>query len=98
MREVAIIGVGAHPAGRFPEKSLKELAYPAIWNALDDAGVNAADVEVAYFGNSLAGLLTGQEGIRGQVVLAARGHYGHTDHQCRERLRQRDDGIARGLA
>jgi acetyl-CoA acetyltransferase len=69
MREVAIIGVGAHPAGRFPEKSLKELAYPAIWNALDDAGVNAADVEVAYFGNSLAGLLTGQEGIRGQVVL-----------------------------
>ena len=69
MREVAIIGVGAHPTGRFPEKSLKELAYPAIWNALDDAGVNAADLDVAYFGNSLAGLLTGQEGIRGQVVL-----------------------------
>jgi len=69
MREVAIIGVGAHPTGRFPEKSLKELAYPAIWNALDDAGVSAENVKVAYFGNSLAGLLTGQEGIRGQVVL-----------------------------
>ena len=69
MREVAIIGVGAHPTGRFLEKPLKELAYPAIWNALDDAGVTAADVNVAYFGNSLAGLLTGQEGIRGQVVL-----------------------------
>jgi acetyl-CoA acetyltransferase len=69
MREVAIIGVGAHPTGRFLEKPLKELACPAIWNALDDAGVTAADVNVAYFGNSLAGLLTGQEGIRGQVVL-----------------------------
>jgi acetyl-CoA acetyltransferase len=69
MREVAIIGVGAHPTGRFVEKPLKELAYPAIWNALDDAGLSAADVNVAYFGNSLAGLLTGQEGIRGQVVL-----------------------------
>jgi acetyl-CoA acyltransferase len=69
MREVAIIGVGAHPTGRFVEKPLKELAYPAIWNALDDAGLGAADVNVAYFGNSLAGLLTGQEGIRGQVVL-----------------------------
>ena len=69
MREVAIIGVGAHPTGRFLEKPLKELAYPAIWNALDDAGVTAADVNVAYCGNSLAGLLTGQEGIRGQVVL-----------------------------
>jgi acetyl-CoA acyltransferase len=69
MREVAIIGVGAHPTGRFVEKPLKELAYPAIWSALDDAGLSAADVNVAYFGNSLAGLLTGQEGIRGQVVL-----------------------------
>jgi acetyl-CoA acetyltransferase len=69
MREVAIIGVGAHPTGRFPEKPLKALAYPAIWNALDDAGVSVADVNVAYIGNSLGGLLTGQEGVRGQVVL-----------------------------
>ena len=69
MREVAIIGVGAHPTGRFLEKPLKALAYPAIWNALDDAGVSVADVNVAYVGNSLGGLLTGQEGVRGQVVL-----------------------------
>ena len=69
MREVAIIGVGAHPTGRFLEKPLKALAYPAIWNALDDAGVSVADVNVAYIGNSLGGLLTGQEGVRGQVVL-----------------------------
>ncbi len=55
--------------GPFPEKPLKALAYPAIWNALDDAGVSVADVNVAYIGNSLGGLLTGQEGVRGQVVL-----------------------------
>src|SRR5215469_10975786 len=69
MREVAIIGVGAHPTGRFLDKPLKALAYPAIWGALDDAGVKATDVNVAYVGNSLGGLLTGQEGVRGQVVL-----------------------------
>ena len=69
MREVAIIGVGAHPTGRFVDKPLKALAYPAIWDALDDAGVAPADVGVAYVGNSLGGLLTGQEGVRGQVVL-----------------------------
>jgi acetyl-CoA acetyltransferase len=69
MREVAIIGVGAHPTGQFTDKSLKDLAYTAIWGALDDAGVTPADIDVAYVGNSLGGLLTGQEGVRGQVVL-----------------------------
>src|SRR5262245_10679148 len=69
MRDVAIIGVGAHPTGRFMDKPLKALAYPAIWGALDDAGVKVTDVNVAYVANSLGGLLTGQEGVRGQVVL-----------------------------
>jgi acetyl-CoA acyltransferase len=69
MREVAIIGVGAHPTGQFSDKALKDIAYPAVWNALDDAGVKPADLDVAYVGNSLGGLLTGQEGVRGQVLL-----------------------------
>jgi acetyl-CoA acyltransferase len=69
MREVGIIGVGAHPTGRFMEKPLKAIAYPAIWGALNDAGVEPADLQAAYVGNSLGGLLTGQEGVRGQVVL-----------------------------
>jgi acetyl-CoA acetyltransferase len=69
MRDVAIIGVGAHATGRFTEKPLKELAYTAVWGALADAGVAPGDVEVAYVGNSLGGLLTGQEGVRGQVAL-----------------------------
>jgi acetyl-CoA acyltransferase len=69
MREVAIIGVGAHPTGQFADKALKDLAYTAIWNAIDDSGIAPTDLNVAYVGNSLGGLLTGQEGIRGQVVL-----------------------------
>ena len=69
MRDVAIIGVGAHATGRFRDKALKDLAYPAVWGALEDAGVSAKEINVAYVGNSLGGLLTGQEGIRGQVVL-----------------------------
>jgi len=69
MREVVIIGVGAHATGQFAEKPLKELGYTAIWGALDDAGVSPADIDAAYVGNSIGGLLTGQEGVRGQVVL-----------------------------
>jgi len=69
MSDVAIIGVGAHATGQFAGKELKDIAYPAVWNAIDDAGVRPADIEVAYVGNSLGGLLTGQEGVRGQVLL-----------------------------
>jgi acetyl-CoA acyltransferase len=76
MREVVIIGVGAHATGQFTEKPLKDIAYPAVWNALDDAGVKPADLEVAYVGNSLGGLLTGQEGVRGQVLLQHSGVFG----------------------
>ncbi len=68
MRDVSIIGVGAHATGRFTDKAIKDLAYKAIWDAIEDAGVQANDIQVGYVGNSLGGLLTGQEGVRGQVV------------------------------
>lgn len=68
MREVAIIGVGMHPFGKFPEKGIKELALSAIINAVNDAGVSLKDIEAAYIGNSYAGLISGQESIRGQTI------------------------------
>lgn len=76
MREVVIAGVGAHPTGRFGDEALKDLAHVAIRGALEDAGATPRDVEAAYVGNSLGGLLTGQEGIRGQVVLQHSGIVG----------------------
>src|SRR6476469_1751393 len=86
MRDVAIIGVGAHPTGKFLDKPIKALAYPAIWGALNDAGVMATDINVAYVGNSIGGLLTGQEGVRGQVVLQHSGITGipivNVEHAC----------------
>jgi acetyl-CoA acetyltransferase len=76
MREVVIIGVGAHATGRFTDKPLKALAHTAIACALEDAGASPRDVQAAYVGNSLGGLLTGQEGIRGEVVLQHSGIVG----------------------
>jgi acetyl-CoA acetyltransferase len=66
---VEIVGVGMHPFGRFPGSSLKDLARVAIVRALDDAGVHPRDVETVYSANAMAGLLQGQEQIRGQTVL-----------------------------
>lgn len=69
MREVVVLGVGMHRFGKFPETSLRELAGEAGRGALRDAGVSPRDIQAAYFANALAGLLTGQESIRGQVAL-----------------------------
>jgi acetyl-CoA acetyltransferase len=68
MRNSYAIGVGMT---RF-EKSrrpLKELVVEAVTQALGDASAEPGDVQAAYVGNAVAGLLTGQEMIRGQVLL-----------------------------
>lgn len=76
MRDVVIIGVGMHPFGKFLEKSIKEMASTAIWNAIEDAGVRPQDIQLACFGNSMAGLITGMESVRGQTVLRDAGFGG----------------------
>ncbi len=69
MRKVVVIGIGMHAFGRFLDKSLSDLGRVAIWNAIEDCRISLKNIQVAYVGNSLGGLVTGQEGIRGQVIL-----------------------------
>ena len=38
MREVAIVGVGIHPFGRFDGKGFEEIGLEAVMGALRDAG------------------------------------------------------------
>ena len=49
-RDVAIVGVGIHPWGRFPKKSMSEMAVEAIVNALKDAKMSWRDIQAAVFG------------------------------------------------
>jgi acetyl-CoA acetyltransferase len=67
--EIEIVGVGMHPFGRFEELALKDLARVAVLHALIDAGLGVKDIEAAYAANAMAGLLLGQEMIRGQATL-----------------------------
>src|SRR4030042_3117075 len=50
MREVAIIGVGIHPFGRFPEKRFQDMTRQAIKETLKDAGVAWKQIQAAYCG------------------------------------------------
>jgi acetyl-CoA C-acetyltransferase len=51
MDDVAIIGVGLHPFGRFGEKSAIDMGADAIRAALVDAGVEWRDVQFAFGGS-----------------------------------------------
>jgi len=68
-----IAGVGMTRFMKYPDKGLKELGAEAVHAAVSDAGIGMPDVEAAYVGNCAAGLVTGQESVRGQVILHAMG-------------------------
>jgi len=86
MRDVAIIGAGMTDFGKFLDRSMKDIAGEAVKGALDSAGVDKSKLEAAVVGNATAGLITGQEMIRGQVVLREMGIGGipliNTENAC----------------
>jgi acetyl-CoA acetyltransferase len=76
MTEVDIIGAAMTRFGKFPDRNIRSLAEEAVGGALADAGLTAADVGMVFFSNAVAGILTGQEMIRGQVALRHTGLLG----------------------
>lgn len=76
MRDVAISGAGMTRFGKFPDRSVRSLAEEATHAALQDAGIEARDVGIVFFANAAAGLVTGQEMIRGQAALRNTGLLG----------------------
>ncbi len=76
MREVYIAGTGMTAFGKFMDSTVRSLAEEATAEALRDAGATPGDIEMAFFSNATAGILTGQEMIRGQVALRNTGVLG----------------------
>ncbi len=68
-----IAGIGMTHFGKHLETGLKKLGAEAVEAAIADAGLDQDQIEAAYVGNAAAGLITGQECIRGQVVLRSIG-------------------------
>ncbi len=62
--------------GKHLERSARDLVEEAVAGALTDAEIEPAQVQAAYVGNAVSGLMNGQESIRGQVVLRRTGLLG----------------------
>jgi len=71
--DALIAGVGMTRFMKYPDKGLKELGTEAVKAAVADAGLGLPDIEAAFVGNCAAGLITGQESVRGQVILHTMG-------------------------
>jgi acetyl-CoA acyltransferase len=73
MRRVAVVGAGMTRFGKYLDTSMKDIGREAVEGALKAAGIEKTALEAAVVGNAMAGLITGQECVRGQVVLREMG-------------------------
>ncbi len=73
MRDVAIVGAAMTRFGKYPDRGLKDLSREAVEQALAAAGMDKRALEVAIVGNAAAGIITGQECIRAEVILREMG-------------------------
>jgi acetyl-CoA acetyltransferase len=64
-----VAGVGMTRFAKHRELGLKTLGAAAVTEAIGDAGIGLGDIQAAWVGNCAAGIVTGQESIRGQVIL-----------------------------
>lgn len=68
-RDVYVAGAAMTSFGKFVDRPLASLTEEAVSAAMADCGATADAVDAIFFANAAAGLLTGQEMIRGQTAL-----------------------------
>src|SRR6267154_4688031 len=76
MRNVYVAGIGMTRFAKQPRRSLKDLTAEAVQAAMKDAAVAVEDVGACYFGNAVAGSMTGHEMLAGQFLLRPLGFGG----------------------
>ena len=76
MRQVAVLGVGMHPWGKFPGRSVTELCRHAIDAALADAGVRWREIQAVAAASSRFSGGKGW-GLNGNDVVEV-----YVDYQC----------------
>ncbi len=105
VNEVAIIGVGLHPFGRFEGKSAMQMGVDAIFAAVKDAGIEYRDIQAATGGSWTVAnpdaivAMTGLTGIPFTNVFNACATAASAAKVCADgiRLGDYDIGIAVGL-
>lgn len=69
MRETVVAGVGMTRFGKHVDRTYASLVEESVSQALDDAGATPQEMQLVYYSNSGAGLMFGQESVRGQHAV-----------------------------
>lgn len=71
---VYVIGTGMIPFGKYPDRTLAEIGWPSLREAILEAGVPAKSIDAIYCGTALGGMLAGQRiakalGLSGMPIV-----------------------------
>jgi acetyl-CoA acetyltransferase len=74
MREVCVIGTGLVAFGKYPNKTLAEIGWPAVKEAILESGIAPKSIDAVYCGSALGGMLSGQRvmkslGLTGMSII-----------------------------
>jgi benzoylsuccinyl-CoA thiolase BbsB subunit len=74
LRQVCVVGTGMIPFGKYPERSVVDLAWPAVKEAVSESGLSAKSIDAVFCGTVFGGMLTGQRvmktlGVTGMPII-----------------------------
>lgn len=95
-RSVYILGVGQTKRGFFPRKDVRELIVEATYAALNDAGLDIADIEhvlAGHYASSVDGQLTMGQIVVDALGLSAKVACIHVEEACVTSAQAMHDGI-----
>jgi acetyl-CoA acetyltransferase len=90
---VVVAGGAIGRFGRHTDQSLPQITAPVVRAALADANLEPARIQAAFVGNAFGGLITGQESILGQVLLASHGITGIPVHTIKNACSSGSDAV-----
>lgn len=90
---VIVAGGAVGPFGRFPDRSLADLAGPVLAETLEQAGIGATEIEQAFVGNAFGGMLQRQESVLAQILLKTAGIEGVPVHTVKNACSSGSDAV-----
>ena len=82
-RDVAVLGVGMHPFGRFPEKGFIQLGREALEKALEDAGMeDARAIEAVAYSHTMGQTIAAGELVSYEFGMSGIPVLGNIENAC----------------
>jgi acetyl-CoA acetyltransferase len=74
MSKAYVLGTGMIPFGKFPDRTLADIGWPSLREAILESGVPTSSIDAIYCGSALGGMMSGQRvakaiGLSGMPIV-----------------------------